>query len=113
MKNLKNHVSLIGRAGENPEIVEFANGNKLAKLSIAIQERIYSPKGVIATVNWHNIVAWGKKAEQMERFVEKGQLLVVEGKLRNKLENRNGVPTHISEILCSHFMMLNRKKMVD
>lgn len=101
-----NKVQIIGRAGANPKIELMANGEKLAKLSIAVQDQKFNHKS--SKVHWQRVIAWGKKAELMERYIKKGQLLHVEGKMTNKsIQRKGGEPIRISEILCQHFLMIN------
>lgn len=104
-----NKVQIIGRAGANPKIELMANGEKLAKLSIAVQDQKFNHKS--SKVHWQRVIAWGKKAELMERYIKKGQLLHVEGKMTNKsIQRKGGEPIRISEILCQHFLMINPTK---
>ena len=105
--NIMNKVQIIGRAGANPQIELMPNGDKLAKLSLAIHEKAFSKKS--SNVHWQRVIAWGRKAELMERYIKKGQLLHVEGKMTNKAIERNGQPMKISEILCQNFLMINPK----
>ena len=73
MSTLRNNVRLIGRVGNNPETKTFDNGTKVS-LSLATSEFYYNDKKEkIETTQWHNIVAWGKTAELIQKYVEKGK----------------------------------------
>jgi single-strand DNA-binding protein len=57
----------------------------LAKFTLATNETIREVNGKAVKTQWHNIVAWGKKAELIEKFVKKGQMLAIDGKLINRV----------------------------
>lgn len=60
---------------------------------------------------WHQIVAWGKKAELIEKFVKKGQLLAVDGKLVNRIYQDNGGSNRrVTEIQVNEILLINPKK---
>ena len=112
MNTINNSVNIIGRIGINPVIRTFTNGVKLAKFSIATNETIYDPNGKTIKTQWHNIVAWGKKAELIEKYVKKGQLLAVEGKLINKvLTDLNGKKSKLTQIQVDEVLLINRQQM--
>ncbi|HIP36881.1 MAG TPA: single-stranded DNA-binding protein [Crocinitomix sp.] len=111
MNSLQNTVNLIGRVGINPVIREFTNGVKLAKFSLATNETIYDPNGKTVKTQWHNIVAWGRKAELIEKYVKKGQLVAVEGKLINKvLQDLNGKKTKVTQIQVEEILLINQQR---
>jgi len=111
MNSLQNTVNLIGRIGIDPEIRTFTNGVKLAKFSIATNETIYDPNGKSIQTQWHSVVAWGKKAELIEKYVKKGQLLAVEGKLINKvLTDLNGKKQKLTQIQVDEILLINKQK---
>lgn len=109
MNNLKNHVQLIGRLGNDVEVMETGNGNKYARLRIATNEHYYDKKGEkVENTTWHNCVAWGKNAENLGQYAEKGKQLVVQGKLTNRnYEDKNGETKYVTEIQVNEFLMVN------
>jgi single-strand DNA-binding protein len=110
MKNLKNTVNIIGRTGIDPIIRTFENGVKLAKFSVATNETIIEANGKKVKTQWHNIVAWGKKAELIEKFVKQGQLMSIEGKLINRIfKDNTGGNKRITEIQVSEILLINPK----
>ena len=110
MNTIQNTVNLIGRAGINPVIRTFTNGVKLAKFSIATNETIYDPNGKSIQTQWHNLVAWGKKAELIEQYVKKGQLLAVEGKLINKvMTDLNGKKSKLTQVQVEEVLLINEQ----
>ena len=77
-----NRVQLIGFLGQEIEIKEYAEGTKMARMSMATHEYRKDDDGKKETVTtWHNLTAWGKTAEVMAKIFSKGQRLYVEGKL--------------------------------
>lgn len=112
MNNLKNKVQLIGNLGMNPEIKNLDSGKKLAKFSIATNESYKNAKGEkIEETQWHNLVAWGKTAEIIEKYLKKGSEIAVEGKLVNRnYDDKDGNKRYVTEILVNEILMLGGKK---
>ena len=85
MNTLRNKVQLIGRLGQDPEIVTFPDGNKLAKFSLATDDSYKDKSGnKVVRTYWHNIIVNGQMVKIVENYVKKGQEIAVEGKLTNK-----------------------------
>ncbi len=110
MNALRNKVQLIGRLGQEPEIVNLESGKKLAKFSLATNENYTNAKGEKEeNTEWHNIVAWGKTAEIIEKYVNKGQEIAIEGKLTSRsFEDKEGIKRYITEVVCSEMLMLSK-----
>ena len=69
MNTLRNKVQLIGNLGNDPEIVNLESGKTLAKFAIATNENYKNAEGEKVTdTQWHNVVAWGKTAEIIEKY---------------------------------------------
>ena len=76
MSSLRNKVQLIGNLGNAPEIVNLDSGKKLAKFSLATNETYTNAQGErITNTDWHNLVAWGKTADIIEKYVTKEKKL--------------------------------------
>ena len=74
-----NRVQLIGFLGQEIEIKEYAEGKKMARMSMATHEYRKDDDGKKETVTtWHNLTAWGKTAEVMVKIFSNGQRLYVE-----------------------------------
>ena len=108
---MKNQVSLIGRVGQTPEIKVLDNGVKLAKFSLATNDYYTTRDGERKEqTQWHNIVVWGKTADVVERYVSKGRLVGVEGKLEyRQFEDAEGRKHYFTEIRVSDLHLLDRK----
>jgi len=111
MNTLRNKVQLIGNLGNDPEIVNLESGKTLAKFSIATNESYKNATGEKVTdTQWHNIVAWGKTAEIIEKYVSKGKEVAIEGKLTSRSwEDKDGIKRYITEVVCNELLMLGNK----
>ena len=111
MSNIRNSVRLIGNLGQNPEVKNLNNNNKLAKFSIATSETYNNDKGEKVTeTNWHNIVAWGKLAGVVEQYLQKGKEVAVEGKLTTRSYNdKEGNKKYVTEVVANEILMLGAK----
>jgi len=112
MKNLKNQVRLIGNAGALPVLKTFENGQSNVRFSIAINESYTDKKGTKQVeTQWCNIVAWGKTAELVSKYVEKGAEIAIEGKLSTRsYEDKEGNTKYVTEIILNEFMLVGAKK---
>ena len=110
MNTLRNKVQLIGNLGNDPEIINLESGKTLAKFSIATNESYKNAQGEKVTdTQWHNIVAWGKTAQIVEKFVAKGKEVAIEGKLTTRTwEDKDGMKRYITEVVCSELLMLGK-----
>lgn len=111
MNNLRNKVQLIGHLGKEPEIVNFENGNKMAKFSIATNESYKNAKGEkVEDTQWHNITVWGKNVSIVEKYVTKGQEIGVEGKLVTRTwETKEGEKRSKTEVVAHELLLLGKK----
>ena len=111
MSTLRNKVQLIGNLGNNPEVITLESGKKLAKFSIATNESYRNTDGEkITDTQWHNVIAWNKTAEIIEKYLTKGNEVAVEGKLTSRsYENKEGVKKYITEIIVNELVMLGGK----
>jgi single-strand DNA-binding protein len=103
-------VQLIGNLGHAPEIVTTANGKKLAKFSVATNEKYRNAKGeAVSETQWHNLVAWGKVAEIAEKYLAKGSEVAIEGKLVHKsYTDREGVTKYATEVQVAEVLLLGK-----
>ncbi|HBK72452.1 MAG TPA: single-stranded DNA-binding protein [Flavobacteriaceae bacterium] len=111
MNALRNKVQLIGNLGKNPEIITLDSGKKLAKFSIATNENYKNAKGEkITDTQWHNVIAWNKTAEIVEKYLVKGNEVAIEGKLTTRsYEDKAGEKKYITEIIVNELLMLGNK----
>lgn len=105
-----NRVILIGNLGKDPD-VQYLEGNvSMAKFPLATTET-YKDKGRQATqTEWHNIILWRGLADLAQKFLHKGSLIYLEGKLRTRSwEDREGHKKFLTEIVGENFIMLDRR----
>ena len=108
--SLRNKVTLIGRIGKDVETVQFENG-KLAKVSLATTDHYTNAMGEkVEETQWHNLVCSGKVADIMEKYVEKGKEIAVEGKvIYRNFDDKDGVKRYITEIRVLEILLLGGK----
>jgi single-strand DNA-binding protein len=111
MKNLLNSVRLVGNVGYDPEIREFEGGKKLARLTLATNERVTLLSGdVINNTQWHRLVAWGAVADRFEKMVKKGSKLMIEGRLQNRTYvDADGQKKEASEVVVKNVLLIEAK----
>jgi len=111
MNALRNKVQLIGRLGQDPEIVSFDDGNKMAKFSIATDDSYKDKKGEkVERTQWHNVVVRGGLVSVVENYVIKGQEIAVEGRLTNRSwDDKDGSKRYITEVVCNELLLLGSK----
>jgi len=111
MSTLRNKVQLIGNVGNEPEITNLESGKKVAKFSIATNESYKDSKGEkVTNTQWHNIVAWGKIAEIVEKYVGKGKEVALEGKLTSRsYETKEGEKRYVTEVVIDEILLLGIK----
>ena len=110
MSTLRNKVQLIGHVGNDPEIKTFDGGKKLAKLNVATNESYKNDKGEkVEETQWHSLIAWGKTADIIEKYVVKGKEIAIEGKLTlRSYEDKNGEKRYITEVVIDELMLLGK-----
>jgi len=112
MYALKNKVQLIGNLGQAPAIKTTESGKKLAQFSVATNESYQNAQGEKVTeTQWHQVVAWGKLADIVEKYLIKGKEVAIEGKLVNRnYTDKQGVKHYATEVVASDLLMLGTNK---
>ncbi|WP_272023690.1 single-stranded DNA-binding protein [Olleya namhaensis] len=110
MNTLRNKVQLIGNLGQDPEIINLESGKKLARFTLATNESYKNAKGEkITDTQWHQIVAWGKTADIIEKYVIKGKEVAIDGKLTTRSwEDKDGMKRYTTEVLCTELLLLGK-----
>lgn len=105
-----NKVILIGRLGKDPEVRAFEGGTKKASFTLATSEIYKDKEGrKVEQTEWHLIVCWRNLAEIAEKYLTKGKQIYLEGRLRTRSWEDNGVKKYVTEIEASTFTMLGSK----
>jgi len=109
--SLRNSVSLIGFTGKEVEMISFENGNVKANVSLATNDHYINAKGEkVEETQWHSLVAFGKTAEILQKYVTKGKEIAIEGKLMYRsYDDKDGVKRYITEIKVDEILLLGGK----
>ena len=106
-----NKVILVGRLGKDPEVRNLDNGVSVANFTMATSEsykdRTTGEKKEVT--EWHNIVLWRGLAEVSQKYLHKGDLVYIEGKLRTRSWEKEGVTRYTTEIVADNMTMLGSK----
>lgn len=103
-----NKVILVGRLGKDPEVRHLENGTTVANFSMATSET-YKDRQTgerREQTEWHNVVLWRGLAEVAEKYVKKGDMIYIEGKLRTRSWEKDGVTRYTTEIVGDNMTML-------
>ena len=107
-----NKVQLIGRTGKDPEVKHLDSGQIVASFTLATSEKFKDKSGKTKEkTEWHNCQAWGKLAEIIEKYLTKGKLIFVEGKIQyREYENKDGQKVRTTDIVLSDMKMLEKRE---
>ena len=110
-RNSINKVILIGHIGNKPEGRYISSGTSTASFSLATNESwIDSENGKQERTEWHNIIAWGKLADFATEYIQKGQLVYIEGKLQTRSwKDKQDNPRKTTEIVSTMITPLEWK----
>lgn len=114
MSSSLNRVMLIGNIGKI-EVREFAGG-KVASISLATTERAYTTKAgksVPEKTEWHNLTVWGSTAEFVEKYLDKGASIYVEGRIAYEEYEKDGVKKYTTKINVDNLKPLSSTKKKD
>lgn len=112
MSGTLNKVMLIGHTGDDVKMHYFEGGNSLGRFPLATNET-YTNKATnerVTNTEWHNIVVRNKAAEICEKYLKKGDMVYIEGRLKTrKWQDENGLDRYSTEIHCTEFTFLSPK----
>ena len=110
MNALRNKVQLIGRLGQDPEIMNFEDGNKMARFSLATDDSYKDKNGEkVDRAQWHTVVVRGGLVNVVENYVVKGKEIAIEGKLTSRsYEDKEGNTRYITEVYCNELLLLGK-----
>ncbi len=109
--SLRNKVTLIGHTGKDVEVVNFENGGIKASVTLATNDYYTNAQGEkVEDTQWHNLVAFGKTAEIMQKYVTKGKEIAIEGKITYRsYDTQDGQKKYITEIRIEELLLLGTK----
>ncbi len=107
-----NKVILIGNLGKDPEVTTFENGVKKAAFSLATTESYKNREGQkVEQTEWHNVVLWRGLAEVAQTYLQKGNQVYIEGRIRTRsYDDKDGNKRYITEILADNMTMLGGRR---
>lgn len=109
-----NKVILVGHVGKDPEVRYLEGGVAVARLPLATSETYKNKEGQkTEQTEWHNIVLWRGLAEITEKYVRKGKLLYIEGKIRTRSYGDENNKKYITEIIADSMTMLGGPRVED
>jgi single-strand DNA-binding protein len=106
-----NRVMLIGNLGKDPD-VQFLEGNiAVAKFPLATTETFKDRSGkLISQTEWHTVVLWRGLAELAQKYLHKGSLVYIEGRLRTRSwEDKEGNRKFANEVVGDNLIMLDKR----
>lgn len=112
MSTLRNKVQLIGNIGSDPKVTILESGSKTVRFSMATNEYYRNAKGEkVQSTQWHNLVAWDKRADVIEQYAHKGKEIAIEGRLISRsYTNELDVKCYVTEIVATEILLLGSKE---
>jgi len=109
-----NKVILVGHLGKDPEVRHLEGNVSVASFPLATSETFNKDGRKVEQTEWHNIVMWRGLADVAAKYLQKGKLVYIEGKLRTRsYEDREGIKRYTTEVVAENFTMLGRKSDFD
>lgn len=105
-----NKVILVGHLGKNPDVRKLEGGVTVASFPLATSETFNKDGRKVEQTEWHNVVMWRGLADVAAKFLQKGKLVYIEGKLRTRsFEDKEGIRKYTTEVVAENFTLLGRK----
>ncbi len=106
-----NRVMLIGNLGKDPDL-QFLEGNiAVAKFSLATTESYKDKNGkLMSQTEWHTVVLWRGLAELAQKYLHKGSLVYIEGRLKTRSwEDKEHNKKFATEVVGDNLIMLDKR----
>lgn len=106
-----NRVMLIGNLGKDPEIQVLEGNISVSKFPLATTETFKDRTGkLISQTEWHTVVLWRGLAELSQKYLHKGSLVYIEGRLKTRSwEDKEGVKKYATEVVGDNLIMLDKR----
>lgn len=101
-----NKVILVGNVGQDPNVRAVQGGTKVANLTLATTEKFKDKE----ETEWHNVTVWNNQAEVVEKYVQKGTQLYVEGRIKTEKYTKDGQERSIVKIVATTIQLLGKKE---
>jgi len=105
-----NKVQLIGYLGRDPESRSTPTGKSISHFSLAVTRRWKTGAESKEATDWFNVEAWGKLAELSQKYLKKGSLIYLEGRLQtDRYEDKGGEVKYFTKVVAGVLQFLDRK----
>ena len=105
-----NKVILVGHLGKDPELRYLEGNVSVASFPLATSETFNKDGKKVEQTEWHNVVMWRGLADVAAKYLTKGRLVYIEGKLRTRsYEDKEGIRRYTTEIVAESFNILGRR----
>ena len=107
-----NRVMLIGNLGRDPDLQHLEGNIAVAKFPLATTETFKDKSGtLVSQTEWHTVVLWRGLAELAQKYLHKGSLVFIEGRLRTRVwEDKDKNRRFSTEIVGDNLVMLDKRK---
>lgn len=105
-----NKAILIGNIGHDLEVKTSGSGVAILNFTLATSRRFKGSDGEVQTeTEWHRICAFGRTAEVIGQYCRKGSSIYVEGRLRTREWEKDGVKRYTTEIIAENIQLLDKR----
>ncbi len=106
-----NKVLLLGNLGADPELKVTQGGQSVLKLRLATTETYLDRNNARQErTEWHRVTLWGKRAEALSKFLQKGERIFVEGRIQTSSYEKDGEKRYSTEIVANNIILAGRGK---
>ena len=106
-----NRATLIGNLGKDPELKTTPQGKYVCSFSLATSENYKDASGNwVDATEWHNIVFWERMAEHAAQYLKKGKKVYIEGRIKTRNYEKDGVKHYMTEIYGQNFIVLETRE---
>ncbi len=111
MPSSVNKVILLGNLGRDAELSHTPSGQSLSKVSLATGRKWQDKNSGEwqEETEWHNLVIWGKQAESLTPYLTKGQKIYVEGRIKSRTWEKDGVKHYATDIVVETIVLAGGK----
>lgn len=110
MSRSLNRATIIGNLGADPELRTTPQGRQVCTLNIATSEAFKDSDGEWKErTEWHRVVLWDRLAEIANQFLRKGRKVFVEGRLKTRSYEKDGINRYVTEIVAQTLILVDNK----
>ncbi len=103
-----NKVILVGRLGADPELRSTPSGTQMCTLSVATSETWVKDGKREEKTEWHRVVLWSRQAELAQKYLKKGRMVYIEGKLQTRSwQDQQGQKRYTTEIVANNLQFID------